>query len=124
MNQQQKSRPLVYFAIEYPRKEAFALLFALQDDGSLQFGFAATSTAPSEMIDLITGVDFRDYLLEGFVKYRIRLMDADFGSVLAVDVYDDNRVDAIVPSIKHFCRARDITIFEMEMGPKPPRPFP
>ena len=123
MNQQQQSRPLGYFAIESPRSEAFAQLFEQQDDGLLQFGFAATSTTPCEMADLDIGVDFRDYILEGFVKYRIRLMDATFGSVLAVGVYDENRVDAIIPSIIHFCSARDVTIVEMEMGDTPPKPF-
>ena len=117
-------RPLGYFAIESPRPEAFAQLFECQDDGTLKFAFAAKSTSPCEMANLENGVDFRDYILEGFVQYQIRLMEATFGSVLAIGVYDDNRADAIIPSLKHFCRARDVAIIEMEMGEKPPKPFP
>ncbi len=70
-------RPLACFTIECPPAVLFDGLFTSSDDGHLGFGFSATSIAPCIRQALNTGADFRDYILEGFVRYRLQLVETD-----------------------------------------------
>ena len=114
------ARPLAYFTIESQIDDVFTWLFSSTDDGRLTFGFSATSIDPCDKDQLESGMDFRDYILEGFVKYRLRLETATFGTVLGVAAYGDNRVDAIIPAVKHYLRAAQVDAIEMALADRPP----
>ena len=117
---QQTSRPLGYFLIESPVSEVFAQIFAPQDDGRLRFGFSATSMEACDQEELKSGADFRDYILEGFVRYRLRLEKATLGTMLGVGAYDENRRDAISPAIRHYLRTAQVDAIEMALADPPP----
>ena len=52
------------------------LLFERDDEGRLAFN-TATSAQPATLADLNRGVLFADYLMEGFVRYEIRVEHHD-----------------------------------------------
>ena len=64
-------------------------LFRLTGDGHLEFGPAGVSTDPvGDSSALPSGVDFRDYVLEGFVRYHLRAVATSAGLRLEVEPAD------------------------------------
>jgi hypothetical protein len=115
------AQPLAYFTIESPIEDVFSQLFSTSGtDGTLNFGFTASSIGPSDRAQLESGSDFRDYILEGFVKYRLKLAPATFGCVLGVGSFGDNRIDAIIAAIKHYLKSAEIEAIQMAMADPPP----
>ena len=116
----QNAKPLAYFAIESAVDVVFANLFSSTDDGHLTMGFSASSLAPSGRDNIESGVNFRDYILEGGVKYRLNLQQATFGCILGVEVFGENRLEYITPSIKHYLKLADIDAKQIAMQDPPP----
>jgi len=83
----QSANPLAYFAIESPLETVFLKLFTESEGGVLNFGFSAGSVEPADLQTVKSGADFRDYILEGFVKYRLKLQPATFGCMLGIGEY-------------------------------------
>ena len=117
---EEPAKPLAYFTIESPIDDVYDQLFSASDNGGLKFGFSASSIGPSDRVQIESGCDFRDYILEGFVKYRLKLELATFGCVLGVGSFGGNRVDAIIPAIKHYLKASNVDAIQMAMADPPP----
>ena len=117
---EQSAKPLAYFTIESPMDDVFAQLFSVSENGTLDFGYCATSIGQSDRSQIESGCDFRDYILEGFVKYRLKLEHATFGCVLGVGSFGDNRLDAIIPAIKHYLKSAKVDAIQMAMADPPP----
>lgn len=73
------ARPLAYITIHLPIGDVTRLLIDKNEDGTLGFGYSATSIGPCDHAQLVFGADFRDYILEGFVKYRLQLKPSGIG---------------------------------------------
>lgn len=108
-------RTLVVFTIELQFEDVYRRLFSSTDDGRLAFGFSATSIDPCDKAQLELGTDFRDFILERIVKYRLRLERAKFGTMVGVAAYGDHRVDGIIPAVRNYLRAAQIDAIEMAL---------
>jgi hypothetical protein len=102
---EQTATTFARFVFETSFDDVCARLFEANEDGTMKFGFSAKSIGLCDKSLLESGHDFRDYILEGFVRYNLCLQRATFGCTLSIASYDDNRVDAIVPAVKHYFRA-------------------
>ena len=108
-------RPLANFTIHLPFGDATRFLVDKNEDGTLGFGYSATSIGPCDHAQLLLGADFRDYILEGFVKYRLQLKQSGSSSVLSVSAYGSKRDHAIVPALKHYLRSAGISDYEIAL---------
>lgn len=102
------AQPFAYCTIELPIDDVIASLFALNGDGTLNCGYSARSIDSCDPTKLESGVDFRDYILEGFVSYRLRLQPEAVGSTICIETYGSNRDYAIIPACKHYLKAAKI----------------
>lgn len=54
------------------------IVFPVNEDGYIQFGFAGFSTEPHDSLDVAnTPIQISDYILEGFVKYKVFVQRTD-----------------------------------------------
>lgn len=76
------------------------------DEGHLRFGSAGRTTTPASLVQVWgDGVEIRDYIMEGFVKYRIRAEKTTDGVQLEVQKFGTNRDQHVDSSVKHYIRS-------------------
>ncbi len=109
------SQPFAYCTIELPIDDVIDSLFASNGDGTLVFGYSARSIESCEPTKLESGVDFRDYILEGFVRYRLRLLPATIGSTICIETFGCNRDYAIIPAFRLYLKAAKIDKYAIAM---------
>ncbi len=81
-------------------------LFEAGADGHLRFGGSGISLHPATQADLLAGsVRFRDYLMEGFLTYRVRAESLSSGCLLHVEGEGSNRDRFIGPQVQSFIGA-------------------
>ena len=107
------ARPLAHITIHEPIDDVVAKLITRNEDGSLSFGYSATSVGECNPEQLGAGADFRDYILEGFVKYRLQMVPVESRSLLTVSGYGSNRDCAVVSAIKHYLHAATLVHFDV-----------
>jgi hypothetical protein len=77
---------VVLFILKGDPDTVLRSLFLQAADGRLHFAPAGLSTIPvSDISALREGVEFRDYVLEGFVRYTLRATSAALGLVIEVE---------------------------------------
>jgi hypothetical protein len=60
------------FSVEEDCHAALARLFEVDQEGHLRFGWSGHSLRPAVRDDLLAGpVRFRDYIMEGFLAWRL-----------------------------------------------------
>ncbi|AMV31256.1 hypothetical protein VN12_03995 [Pirellula sp. SH-Sr6A] len=104
---------LAHITIHETIDDVAAKLVACNEDGSLSFGYSATSVGECDPEQLSAGTDFRDYILEGFVKYRLQMVPVENCSLLKVSGYGSNRDYAIVSAIKHYLHAASVVRYDV-----------
>ena len=78
-------------------------LFGTDEKGHLNFGWTGKSAAPSSIHQLcVTPVEFRDYIMEGSLAYRVLLKRVESGAVLEVTLTGTNRDQYVQPQIRHY----------------------
>ena len=107
------ARPLAQITIHEPLDDVAAKLITCNGDGSLSFGYSASSIGECNLEQLGAGADFRDYILEGFVKYRLQLLPVENRCSLNASGYGSNRDYAIVSAIKQYLRAASVVHYEV-----------
>ncbi len=107
------ARPLAYISIHEPIEDVAAKLITCNEDGSLSFGYSASSIGECNPEQLGVGADFKDYILEGFVKYRLQMVPEASRSLLTVSGYGSNRDYAVVSAIKHYLHSAAVVQFDV-----------
>ena len=80
-------------------------------NGHLKFGWSGQSIQPADPNDLIEGrVRFRDYIMEGFLAYGVRVEVLTVGSRLTVDGEGSIRDWSIRHQVRHYIKAAGLTI--------------
>ncbi|MEW8185898.1 MAG: hypothetical protein AB2777_20435 [Candidatus Thiodiazotropha endolucinida] len=78
-------------------------LFSESEEGHLTFGMTARSLESATLSQLETdGITFRDYLMEGFVKFGIQLTYLDSRLQMQIKSFGSNRDEFIVSHIKFY----------------------
>ncbi|MCG7945328.1 MAG: hypothetical protein N0C84_03230 [Candidatus Thiodiazotropha taylori] len=78
-------------------------LFSLNEEGHIAFGLSARSLEPADITQLeSSSVDFRDYLMEGFVKFSIRLSKLNDRLKIEIELFGSNRDEHIVPHVEFY----------------------
>jgi hypothetical protein len=76
----------VVFAVAGDPAVVLRRLFRPAADGHLRFGSAGVSVDPVGDVSAVAhGVEFRDYVLEGFVRYRLRAVATSAGLRVEVE---------------------------------------
>ncbi|MEW8032173.1 MAG: hypothetical protein AB2540_12110 [Candidatus Thiodiazotropha endolucinida] len=76
-------------------------LFSESEGGFLDFGFSARSLSPAT-IEQLEGeeVNFRDYIMEGFVKFTVRVQRLDQALQLNIRCGDENRGRYLISQVE------------------------
>ena len=113
------ARSLAEITIHEPIDVVVAKMVACNEDGSLDFGYSATSIGKCNPEQLCAGADFRDYVLEGFLKYRLKMEPIENRSLLTVSGYGSNRDYAIVSAVKHYLQAARVVHYDVATLERP-----
>ncbi len=91
-------------------------LFDIDENGYIRFGYASQSLQTTEMESFLGGlrVEFRDYIMEGFVNYYLKIERIDLGMLLWVEKKGMNRDKYIISAIKHYLKHEGKFEFECE----------
>jgi len=88
----------------------FATLFRNSENGHLNFGLTGKSIDPTSFSEINSNfINFRDYVMEGFVSYSLRLFDAEHGARLEVKVPESPRAKYVEPTIKQYFKDFEIS---------------
>lgn len=79
-------------------------LFPHDVDGHLTFGWARTAHPVTGSSALGEWVEFRDYIMEGHVRYWLRVVPTPAGLRLEVRLVGTNRDQYIRPSLQDYIR--------------------
>lgn len=113
------ARLLAQITIHEPIDDVTAKLIAWNEDGSLRFGYSAISVGECNPEQFGDGADFSDYILEGFVKYRLQMVPVENRTLLKVSGYGSNRDYAIVSAIKHYLHAASVVHYDVAVPERP-----
>ena len=82
----------ISIVIPVPVTDTIALLFPYDEHGHICFGFAGRTIEPqSPGVLAKSPIRIRDYLMERFVAYSLRLIPADLGTMILIDNVSDGR---------------------------------
>lgn len=85
-------------------------LFSVSEEGHITLGLTATSLEPATLNQLETdGITFRDYLMEGFVKFSIQLTNFDSRLQMQIQLFGSNRDEYIVSHLKFYIFRKQAT---------------
>ena len=82
--------------------------FSLDEDGFITFGWSGRSERPRTLEDLNEWTRFRDYVMEGFVFYDLRLVDDDSYFSLEVRLLGMNRDGYVANNIEFYLNQAEI----------------
>jgi uncharacterized FAD-dependent dehydrogenase len=86
-------------------------LFTTNGEGYLNFGLTGKSTKQSEISDLKNNfVEFRDYIMEGFVKYEIQAKPKEHGLELEVKLLGTNRDEYVMHQVRHYLKLAGVDV--------------
>jgi len=85
-------------------------LFGTDDNGCLTFGFASARTLePASPSDLRSSfLRLRDYVMEGFVFYSLRLHESEHGCTLEVKTDDSLRSVHVASALKQYFKSAGV----------------
>lgn len=102
---------MIRFLIEGDCRAALARLFEADQDGYLGFGWGGRSVEPASLDDLpARPTRFRDYIMEGFLVYEIRVEDLAPGCLLSIRGEGSNRDQYIRSHARHFITTTGLVI--------------
>ncbi|MEK6236015.1 MAG: hypothetical protein N2C14_15020, partial [Planctomycetales bacterium] len=91
------------FAIASDFDVILAALFRPEKSGRLALGWIGRSIHPTTSADLlVAAVDFRDNVMEGFVKFRVQIKREAPGMILVIETTGTNRDQYVPPQIRSY----------------------
>ncbi len=88
--------------VQMPLDEFKDKFFRLDDNSLITFGWAGHSEQPQVLEDLNDWTRFRDYVMEGFVAYDLRLVDGRSCSRLEVRLLGMNRDEYVANNLEFY----------------------
>ena len=99
------------FVIAGQCQDIVGKLFRSEQDRRLTFGWTAQSISPTNLSDIFSApVRFRDYIMEGFVVYTVKVDDMEPGCRLSVVGEGSNRDWSILPQVRHYILAAKMNL--------------
>lgn len=91
---------LICFSIEADPTKALNAIFVEHEDGYIRFG-TARSCDPAKNFRLFESwVRFRDYVMEGYVYYSVRLRTVDSSLQIEIETEGSSRDSFVEPAIR------------------------
>jgi hypothetical protein len=87
------------------------VIFPADDHGHLLFGFSGRSRVPSYRSRLFSGeVEISDYLMEGFVPYKVSVTRENDGLVILVRKTGTNRDECVDWFVEKYLSAKGLVV--------------
>jgi hypothetical protein len=103
-------RPLTIFHLHGDPDAILSRLFH-GDGDHLQFGFRGRTQTPASLAQVWSdGVAIRDYIMEGFVTYRVRADRAGHGVRLEVQKLGMNRDQYVDACVRHYIQSLGVDV--------------
>jgi hypothetical protein len=91
--------------------DTIAALFPRDPQGRITFGFAGHTVEPQALDALAdSSIRVRDYMMERFVTYSVRLVPFDFGTTILIDDVEDDRDSDVEWFAKKYIESKGIEI--------------
>ena len=97
---QMSHQHLISWNVGVPRSELLQRVFSESEDGRIRFGWNAWSNRSDASEDLRSWTVVHDYIMEGGVKYEMRITDDNGSSLIEVKLLGSNRDQYVVPHIE------------------------
>ena len=96
------------FAVSGDYLDLLPRLFPKASDGHISFGWAKSTEPVPDLARLADWTAFRDYIMEGFVFYFVRVRALPSGLALEVRLTGSNRDGYVAPSIRQYLRWAEV----------------